>query len=768
MAAIDDLILQVEDTVLRLRLQKEVNRIRKDKKFGLVFEEHLPELTPIYAEQVCPGAEVARRNASLTDVWRVLATDGGMAHCLNRSTGEQQHIPTDDLVVVRRFGEPIFPSLTPVDQVNNGPDEGPWHALVEADNYHALQLLEHLYPRQVDCIYIDPPYNTGARDWKYNNDYVDANDRWRHSKWLAMMKRRLVLAKKLLKNDGALICAIDDNELSRLWMLLEEIFPDREIFPVTVQHNPGGTQGEQFSVTHEYALFVLTDEVEIYPRKHLGGDTYNLRRWGSTSTRFEGRTCFYPIYVRNEEIIEIGSVPDDDFVPEAQTVRVADQTLEVWPIDKSGIQRKWRYARDTVEDVLHRAFVVSDDNRIEILLRREAEQQKTVWTDKRYNAEQYGTKLISNMIPTDFSYPKSIYTVFDCLYAVLAEKKTALTLDFFAGSGTTLNSLQLLNATDGGNRRCILVTNNEVSEEEERKLTEQGYRPGDPEWEKHGICQSVAWPRSKYCILGKRDDGTKLEGDYLTGNMASRESARTFRRLGFIDPDSLDIAARKKEIVSLIEGVPMSHIKPETAFFASANERHSAAILFDDREGEPFVDTLAKLEVTDHITHIYIVSASAKLFRTLKQQISQTLGPIEVREEERRPIGDGFAANLEYFKLDFLDKDQVALGRQFRAILPLLWLRAGGVGPRPKLSNDDPIPAMLIPDKNAFAVLVDETRFADFQEALAKRDNITHIFLVTDSEDAYQEMAGQLTAPHVIQLYRDYLENFAVNRGSES
>lgn len=82
----------------------------------------------------------------------------------------------DDLVVVRRFGEPIFPALTPVDRVRNGPEDAPWHTLIEADNYHALQLLEYLYTGQVDCTYIDPPYNTGARDWKYNNDYVDDND----------------------------------------------------------------------------------------------------------------------------------------------------------------------------------------------------------------------------------------------------------------------------------------------------------------------------------------------------------------------------------------------------------------------------------------------------------------------------------------------------------------------------------------------------------------------------------------------------------------
>jgi len=296
-------------------------------------------------------------------------------------------------------------------------------------------------------------------------------------------------------------------------------------------------------------------------------------------------------------------------------------------------------------------------------------------------------------------------------------------------------------------------------------LSKAGHAPGDDEWERHGICRSVTWPRCKYTITGRRDDGTELEGEYLTGDTVSKEKDRTFRRLGYVDPDELGKGIRKKEIVSLIEGIPMSHIKPDTAFFVSEDERHTAAILFDDTQGGAFLDALEEM---DHITHFYIVTRSNKLFQDLKAQITDLLGPIEVQEEEKRPMREGFPANLEYFKLDFLEKDQVALGRQFRAILPLLWLRASAVGPRPKSTEDDSIPAMLLPAKNPFAVLVDETRFADFQAALAARDDLTHVFLITDSEEAFQEMAAQLTAPYVIQLYRDYLENFAINRGDVS
>jgi adenine-specific DNA-methyltransferase len=216
-AAIDDLIAQIEDKALRERLRLEMGRITKEKKFGLVFEDHLPELTPVYSARVRKGCNVALRDGALSALWRVLSVQGESAECVNRSTGEKRMIPLVDLVVVRQFGEPIFPALVPVERVQNGAEDAPWHTLIEADNYHALQLLEYLYAGQVDCIYIDPPYNSGAKDWKYNNNYVDKNDQWRHSKWLAFIRRRLILTARLLNpKTGVLIVTIDEHEVHHL------------------------------------------------------------------------------------------------------------------------------------------------------------------------------------------------------------------------------------------------------------------------------------------------------------------------------------------------------------------------------------------------------------------------------------------------------------------------------------------------------------------------------------------------------------------------
>jgi adenine-specific DNA-methyltransferase len=296
-------------------------------------------------------------------------------------------------------------------------------------------------------------------------------------------------------------------------------------------------------------------------------------------------------------------------------------------------------------------------------------------------------------------------------------------------------------------------------------LIREGSRPGDDKWEQIGICQSVTWPRSKYTILGKQDDGNELDGEYLTGEVITREKKRTIQQLGFVDPGTLTTAAQKKEIASLIEGIPMSHIKADDAFYVPEDESNSVAILFDDSQADTFLDAL---EDARHVTQFYIITRNNTLFQELKTRINDMLGPVEVQEEEKRPMREGFPANLEYLKLDFLEKDQVALGQQFRAILPVLWLRAGAWGPRPELPPDAPLPAMLLPAQNSFAVLLDETCFADFQTALAAREGISHVFLVTDSEEAFQEMAPQLNAPHVIQLYRDYLENFAINRGESA
>ena len=257
MAAINDLIAQIESPELRARIQAEVDRMNKQKKFGLVFEEHLPECTPLYDIPVKRGALVALKTGKVSEVYRVLKIKGDEAECKKKDADEIATFKVNELVTVAEFGDAIYPYLKPMDSVCNAPDSDLWHTLIEADNYHALQLLEYLYAGKVDCIYIDPPYNTGARDWKYNNDYVDGADTYRHSKWLSMMQKRLKIAKKLLNpKDSVMIVTIDEKEYLHLGCLLEEMFPNANIQMITDIINPKGvSRGSLFSRAEEYIFY---------------------------------------------------------------------------------------------------------------------------------------------------------------------------------------------------------------------------------------------------------------------------------------------------------------------------------------------------------------------------------------------------------------------------------------------------------------------------------------------------------------------------------
>jgi len=818
MAAIDDLIAQIDDAALRVRLKEEADRLRRDKKFGLVFEEHLPELTPIYDAEIRRGVLVAKRGAAINQVWRVLQVEDGKAHCLDRASGEREWLPLAELVMVLEFGQPIYPALTSLGRVENGPADAPWHTLIEADNYHALQLLEYIYAGQVDCIYIDPPYNKGARDWKYNNDYVDSNDRWRHSKWLAMMRRRLVLAKRLLKPDtGVIIVTVDENELHHLGMLMQSVFSDAYQQLVTIVITSKGVAKQGLGRVEEYAVYAylgnssatLTNDDLLTHDPSQGTKTpwASLLRRGTNAAPSDRPGLVYPILVDPDSgaIKGVGEtlaerVARGEFnKDELNRWNPTRSKSEAWPIRSDGSLGTWQVKPTKLMDLNKSGFVKLgrfDGARIswavnylkrgpikaieqgDLIVKgyeweggpaileylddsKNSRRAKTVWYRTMHDAGTYGSNLLRSILGTRlFDFPKSLYAVRDTLSTVVADNRTAIIVDFFAGSGTTLHAVDLLNLSDSGRRRCILVTNNEVSEDVAVALSASGHYPGDREWEEQGICRSITWPRCKYAITGHRDDGSTLQGEYLTTVFATKERDRSFRQLSFADPATLT-TARKKDIVSLIDAIPTGEIKSGTVYYISADESRTAAILFDDTQADAFVEALDGM---DHITHFYIVTQSNKRFQELKERIEDLLGPIEVQEEEKRPMQDGFPANLEYFKLHFLDKDRVALGRQFREILPLLWLRAGAVGARPVLPDDEPVPSMLIPPGSPFAVLVDETCFADFQAALSKRSDITHVYLVTDSVEAYQEMAAEMAAPHVIQLYRDYLENFAINR----
>lgn len=698
MAAINDLINKIDDLELRERIKAEVDKLSKQKKFGLVFENHVPECTALYDVPVHVGSKVALKDKKINDVYVVKAINDNQATCVNVQTKETTEFSLDSLVSIAEFGEAIYPYLKPVDSIENAPDSSLWHALIEADNYHALQLLEYLYAGKVDCIYIDPPYNTGAKDWKYNNDYVDSSDAYRHSKWLSMMEKRLKLAKKLLNPaDSVLIVTIDEKEYLHLGCLLEELFPDARMQMVSSVINPAGSSRQnEFSRTDEFIFFIKvgTSSPQKLPlgpswegnisksgnKKKLGWNS--LIRSGTSIYRIDRPNMFYPIYLDNRTN-KIDSVGEPIPISiDRDSVDTKSNCTTIWPILSDGKEGRWRVGHEKLQELLDNHYVrvgIPRGDKTSLSYVPEGARKKiengeytilgyrsdgsiitddenhvakflpgTQWWINSHNATQFGTKLINQMVgKSRFDFPKSLYAVHDAIRFFVANKPNALILDFFAGSGTTLHAVNLLNAEDGGHRRCIMVTNNEVSDEEAKKLKKDGFKPGYPEWERLGIAHYVTWPRTVCSIKGEDINGNPLKGTYL---------------------------------------------------------------------------------------------------------------------DSERAMADGFKANAAFFKLGFLDKNAVALGRQFKELLPVLWMKTGCVGLFPKLETES-LPSMLILPQNAFAVLIDEHAFPEFMAKVNDEDRIKQVFIVTDSTSGYREMISHLSIKKSYQLYRDYLDNFRINTG---
>lgn len=365
-ALLQDLIQQIDDPTLRDRILQETDKLIKQKKFGLVFEEHLPECTPLYDVPIRVGSKVALKTGYVSDIYTVVKIDSDKVLCDRRETHEQKIFKLDEIVVVAEFGEPIYPTLKLIDTVENAPDSDLWHTLIEADNYHALQLLEYLYAEKVDCIYIDPPYNTGAKDWKYNNDYVDSSDAYRHSKWLSMMEKRLKLAKKLLNpEDSVLIVTIDEKEYLHLGCLLEEIFSGETMQMVSITINPSGAKRDNlFSRSDEYAYIILFGNAQVVHPKG-NGDEREVRWWYLRRTDYASRrgtvkggvAQFYPIYVDDKtmKIVAIGEA----LKPEQSRfdVPAIEGATPVFPVRDDGVEMNWGITGDSLQQLCKEGVV---------------------------------------------------------------------------------------------------------------------------------------------------------------------------------------------------------------------------------------------------------------------------------------------------------------------------------------------------------------------------------------------------------------------------
>jgi adenine-specific DNA-methyltransferase len=563
---------KAKDPSLGAELEKEIRTLANRRSFGLNFERHRPESVELPGRPIRKGDKVRilppRGETRKGDqrLWKVLAVrreDGRRLADLvtiHEAEAEQAVVLTDDLVVVAEFKDYIYPGLVSTGRVERGGDK-PFHTVINGENFHALEALTFTHRGKVDAIYIDPPYNSGASDWKYNNNYVGEDDLYRHSKWLAFMERRLLVAKELLRKESStLIVTIDEKEHLRLGLLLQQLFPDGRIQMVsTVINRKGNARRGEFARCEEYLYFVRFGEVNVpaWQTDMLGdGDSEKKSvdvRWksllrlastGQTSGRFN---LFFPLFF-NAETLEFAHAgnPIPDGV-DIETVPTPEGLSVLWPISKDGSDGRWSLSLPKFNEYMKLGYVKfggkngggrtpyylmsgqiaaiesgellvsgrDQDGAVVVESLVEQKQPKTIWNLSSHSTSGHGTSLLRDMIPgRKFPYPKSVYAVEDALRFAVGARTDGIVLDFFSGSGTTAHAIMRLNRQDGGRRQCISVTNNEVAADEHTALRRAGLRPGDPDWEKWGICDYITKPRIAAAITGKTPDGKNIEGDY--------------------------------------------------------------------------------------------------------------------------------------------------------------------------------------------------------------------------------------------------------------
>ena len=379
-------------------------------------------------------------------------------------------------------------------------NSGTMNFLIEGDNLPALKLLGKTHKGMIDVIYIDPPYNTGAKDWKYDNSYVDKNDTFKHSKWLNLLKSRLLLAKYLLKSSGIICITIDDYEMPNLWLLMDEIFgEENRLGTVTIRNNPKGRMTKRkISQTHEYALFygktqsAKIKKIPVDPEekshnyvKDENNKYYvkvNLRKQGvdSEAVKPDGtiRERYFPVYYDPTT----GRISTEEKLP-----------IEILPIDTKGNKRIWRRNQEGIKKLIQKNDLmcskIGEAYQLHFRFRGglDGEVPKSIWNDSFFSASEYGTTIINDILGREkFPYPKSLPAVVYALKCSSNNKK-AIILDFFAGSGTTGHAVLEMNKDDQGKREFILVTNNE-----------------------NNICQDITYERIKR-VIEKEDYKASLK-----------------------------------------------------------------------------------------------------------------------------------------------------------------------------------------------------------------------------------------------------------------
>jgi len=694
MSRLTDLLAKAKakDSQLGADLEREFKLLSSRLPFGLNFERHSPEAVELPLRPVRKGDKVRvlpeRGLVKKGDqrLWQVKAIHKvkkiADLELLDTAEPETQSVPLTDLIVVAEFRDTIYPGLISTGKVERGGNK-PFHTVINGENYHVLKALTYTHRGKVDAIYIDPPYNTGAKDWKYNNDYVEGDDLYRHSKWLAMMERRLDVAKVLLNPaDSVLIVTIDEKEYLRLGMLLEQIFPEAAIQMISSVINPkGSARTGRFSRVDEYIYFAFFGNSKVTPwrtdmLREVNEDGRSVRwaglmRNGEGSRRTRIPSMFFPIFIDKEtgQYHSTGEPPPVDVKP--NEIPVPEGTIAIFPIDGNGQELMWRLSPSSFREYLeigHAKFgprnkktglrsVSYLQSGIRLMIEsgeivatgRDSEgalelqfadsvgtrSPGTLWNMVSHSASEHGAGLLKRMVPgRRFPYPKSLYAVEDCLRFVLAKKQNAVVVDFFSGSGTTAHAVMRLNRQDGGRRQCISVTNNEVAADEQKALREQGLRPGDAEWEKHGICDYITKPRVAAAITGKTPGGEPIKGDYKFTDefpMADGfEENAEFFTLTYEAKSAVNHNLAFARIASMLwlragaQGRRIEKLPPEGWAVAD-----TYGLLTEVDQATPFIHAVSQ---TDGLRIAYIVTDDDRRFQAIAKRLPDGVEPVRLYE----------------------------------------------------------------------------------------------------------------------------------------
>lgn len=664
MSRLNDLLRRLEatDPALAKDLRQEYDALADRRAFGLNFERHTPEVVELPGRKVRRGDKVhvlpergQNPTAENSRLWRVVAIDRNgesptvsleALEALEGDLAETSDAPLEDVVVAAEFRDPIYPGLVSTGRVERGGDK-PFHTVINAENYHALQTLLFTHRGKVDCIYIDPPYNTGNEGWIYNDKYVAGDDHYKHSKWLAFMERRLLIARELLSERGFILVSIDDAEQARLHLLMDQVFGHGRHQATFVWRTDGNLDNQAVLKTnHEYVLMFAKNQ----GRTRISGVKDPNTPEDSKLFNSEIRNSVVKNGPKNPPstiVLEPGFPANfSEGVVPARTDKYPSYDIDL-VIENGRLQNRVQATTGWASGKMLRQFIAIG---FEPLIDSKGQETAFELTStgaienvkKRRGGQHHILSVLMNMgtvetagnalrdIGCVFPYPKPVFLL---KYLLSLAPADAVILDFFGGSGTTVEAVMRLNEEDEGSRECVLVTNNELSADVASTLRADDLRPGDVEWERLGVHESVAKPRISSVATGRRSDGS-------------------------------------------------SH-------------------------------------------------------------------------------GPGLRANVEFFNLTYGAPLLVSSNREFAAIAPLLWMRAGSTGRR----IDDVSTGWDVAE--TYGVLADLDQTDAFVKAIAAAgESVVMAFVVTDEDRLFQTVVRELP-PHVetVRLYEAYLRNFEIEAG---